>query len=134
MEWSKIPKMWPVMETLHIRQCTGLTMDMLSSLVPQLRGLKDICFPDWIRNAAGQRNCDLIIDNNGLSPIHIHFDKFTSVAVQCRAGIMMPEKGEEIENDDEDVDVEVEMYSSSSEDDSDYTNYNNQSDDEYADY
>jgi len=107
------------------------------SLVPQLRGLKDICFPDWIKNAAGQRNCDLIIDNSKLSPIHIHFEKFTSVAVQCRAGIMMPEKGEEIENDDEDVDVEVEMSSSeksSSEDDSDYTNYNNQSDEEYADY
>lgn len=81
------------METLHIRQCTGLTMSMLSNFVLQLGRLKEIYLPDEITSNHEQRYYNEIIENisNRKPLIQIHFDKFAGT-VKCRFLVNDPDE------------------------------------------
>ncbi len=44
-DWNSIPRMWPNLEILSIRNCDGLTMDVVWDIIAQLNGLKTIHLP-----------------------------------------------------------------------------------------
>lgn len=48
LEWSQVPQMWPNLEGLSLKQCTGLTMMELSSFIPQWKNLESIGVPKSI--------------------------------------------------------------------------------------
>ncbi len=49
-DWSKVPRLWTRLESLHVHQCTGLTMPMLRDVIlPRLPRLKNISIPGRIR-------------------------------------------------------------------------------------
>ena len=68
--------MWPQLETLKIRQCAGLTMPMLTDILPRMPKLKNVSFPGKIRlNEPNKQLALNVVDafTSPLTPIHIRF-------------------------------------------------------------
>ena len=53
--WKEITKYWQRIHTLHIRQCTGLTMAGTKSLSLQLTKLKELSLPSGMLNSKDER-------------------------------------------------------------------------------
>ena len=47
--WSQVPKMWPHLNCLSVGQATGLTMEIVSKLVPQLPDIYYIGLPKSVK-------------------------------------------------------------------------------------
>ena len=76
--WNEMTKYWQRLHTLHIRQCTGLTMAGTKSLSLQLTKLKELSLPRWMLNSKDERNISYDLkDYFNKGPLKIHF-KFES--------------------------------------------------------
>ena len=53
--WKEITKYWQRIHTLHIRQCTGLTMAGTKSLSLQMTKLKELSLPSGMLNSKDER-------------------------------------------------------------------------------
>jgi len=73
-DWSKLPKVWTKLETLDIRQCPALTTNMVvSSFVPQLTQLKEICLPDGKEEEEERQNAIAQLATQA-SPVILKFE------------------------------------------------------------
>lgn len=48
MEWSQVPKVWPHLKTLGIRQASGLTMEIVSKFASEVPDISLIELPNSI--------------------------------------------------------------------------------------
>jgi len=60
LPWNRIPELWQQMEVLNIYKCDGLTLSIVSNLVPQLRKLKTISLPYQIQSADLDLSCVVV--------------------------------------------------------------------------
>jgi len=49
VEWSKIPKLWPHLQSLRVGQATGLTMDTVSNFASEMPEISLIEVPKSIK-------------------------------------------------------------------------------------
>ena len=59
LEWSQLPELWPLLESLEVRQCSGLSIDMVSTLVLQLEGLRYVKLPRQLLQQDLERATDI---------------------------------------------------------------------------
>ena len=74
LEWSEVPVFWSNLQTLELRQCSGITMTMLYQLIPRLEKLKSIRLPASMMRKEPELTPEIL--RNSLKrdePIHICF-------------------------------------------------------------
>ncbi len=85
LEWIRVPELWPQLESLECRQCTGLTIDRLPELLPEMSHLKTIRIPDSIlQNVPDELSRRIIRDfSTRDKPLEIAFVSFLGRINAC---------------------------------------------------
>ncbi len=81
-EWSAISSIWTNLEVLEINDCAGLTMELLSGILPQLPRLKEVHLP--VEKILPQNERDLFYEvmdslSSRVPPIKLIFEEFLCV-------------------------------------------------------
>jgi hypothetical protein len=82
--WNEITKNWQRIHTLHIRQCTGLTMAGIKTLSHHLTKLKELSLPSGMLNSKNEREISYdLVDyfNKGPLKIRLKYERSQSSLV-----------------------------------------------------
>lgn len=84
LEWGKLAELLPNSQSLSLGQVTGLTMTIVSNLIPRLENLRRIGLPSSVMNQEAELTSKLTIDGSmRKTRIQIYRYRYSDFAVPC---------------------------------------------------